>query len=294
MQAYKIKDYHKGVEKEQARIGQKVSRSWIWPYAYDLEDLLEIHAHPNFDADTRHYCFSGDEMVGFMFSVITPSQNDDPLTATLNFPRLLPGHEQAAESLIERALIRLTDKGVTRVSGRVTTMCPRNIELAEKMGFTIRDWGYKVYYSYEMGWGKLGQIDMTAREIDPKKDLKECAQHASIWYKRPSEWCFRHLTEWHQHGIITHSGIWQQGELIASCMAAPNSVRPSMAANYYIYTPDQKSLRPLLTRVIEKCIDNGVHNIIADLVNEHRQYEPVYQELGFRKVAEWAHFEKTI
>jgi len=36
------------------------------------------------------------------------------------------------------------------------------------------------------------------------------------------------------------------------------------------------------------------HNSIADLVNEHRQYESIYQELGFRKVATWAYCEKTI
>lgn len=137
MQQYKIKDYHEGYEEEQARIGQEVSRKWIWPYAYDLEDLREIHAHPDFDPNTRHYYFLGDEMVGYMFSVITPSQGDDPLTATLDFPRLLPGHEQAAELLLEKALIKLTKKGVTRVLGRVTTVCSTDIKLAEKMGFSI-------------------------------------------------------------------------------------------------------------------------------------------------------------
>jgi len=293
-QEYIIKDYQKGYEKEQARIGREVSRNWIWPYAYDLEDLLEIHAHPNFDPDTRHYCFSGDEMVGFMFSVITPSQNDDPLTATLAFPRLLPGHEQAAELMIEMALIRLREKGVDRVLGRVTTMCPGTIKLAEKMGFSFRDWGYKVYYNYDMAWEKLDHSDITAREIDPEKDLEECAQHAAIWYKRPSEWCCQHLADWHQHGIITHLGVWQQGELVASCLTAANSIRPSTAANYYIFAPDEKNLKALLAKVVEKCIDSGVHNIIADLVNEHRQFEPIYQKLGFRKAVDWAHCEKQI
>lgn len=145
-----------------------------------------------------------------------------------------------------------------------------------------------------MGWGKLDQFGTTAKEIDPQTDLDECAQLASIWYKRPSEWCYQHLMEWHQYGSITHLGIWQQGELIAACMAAPNFVRSSTAANYYIYAPGEKSLKPLLAKVVEKCIDNSVHNLIADLINEHREYEPIYQELGFRKAAEWAYCEKTI
>lgn len=54
---YLIEDYQKGYEKEQARIGREVAKDWVWPYTYDLEDLIEIHAHPDFDPDTRHYCF---------------------------------------------------------------------------------------------------------------------------------------------------------------------------------------------------------------------------------------------
>ncbi len=30
----------------------------------------------------------------------------------------------------------------------------------------------------------------------------------------------------------------------------------------------------------------------ADSINEHRQYEPVYEQLGFKKVAEWARWGK--
>jgi hypothetical protein len=49
-----------------------------------------------------------------------------------------------------------------------------------------------------------------------------------------------------------------------------------------------------LAKVVNACIDFGVINVIADLINEHRQYEPVYRKLGFRKVAEWARCEKEL
>lgn len=70
MQKYVIKDYQKGFEQDQAIIGIEVARNWIWPYGYDLEDRLEIHAQPDFDPDIRHYCFLGDEMVGHVFSIV--------------------------------------------------------------------------------------------------------------------------------------------------------------------------------------------------------------------------------
>lgn len=110
MQMYVIKEYQKGFEQDQVRIGREVARKWVWPYAYDYEGLLKIHAQPDFDPDTHHYCFWGDVMVGYMFSVVTPSSGDDVYSAHLDFPRMMPGHEQAAELLIERAFETLKKK----------------------------------------------------------------------------------------------------------------------------------------------------------------------------------------
>jgi len=294
MQNYQVKAYQKGFEPDQARIGQDVARTWIWPFAYDLDDLSAVHARPDFDADTRHYCFLGDEMVGYMFSIINPAQEGQPTSAVIDFPRMLPGHEPAAELLVERAFEVLKQKGVEQVTGRVTSMVSNDVVLAEKMGFSISDWGYKMYYAYEMDWGNISFPSDEVEEIDPERDLEACSRLASHWYRRPPEWCHTLLTEWHAHGIITHLGLREKGELIASCMAAPNTVRASTAAIYYIYSPDEHNLKPLLSKVVEKCIAFGTHNLIADLVNEQLSYEPAYQELGFKKVADWAHCIKHL
>ena len=294
MNKYVITNYQKGFEEEQVRIGLDVAKNWIWPYAYHLDGLLKIHSQPEFDPETRHYCFLNGQMVGYMFSLVLHSAESTVLTANLDFPRIMPGHEEAAELLMARAFETLKKKGVSRVEGRVTTMCPGDIRLAEISGFSIRDWGYKVYYSYDMKWGKISLDSESAQEIDPEKDLYECAEIASKWYKRPPEWCHSHLREWHEEGIITHVGVRKDGKIIASCMSAPNDVRASTAAIYYIYSPDEDSLQPMLVRVVNECVNFGVVNVIADLINEHRQYEPVYQKLGFRKVAEWARCEKEL
>jgi hypothetical protein len=293
MPEYVVQDYRKGFEEDQVRIGLEVARNWVWPYAYSLADLLQLHAQPDFDPATRHYCFLGTEMVGYMFSVVTRSEGGVS-TANLDFPRMMPGHEQAAELLMERALEALQRRDVSRVVGRVTTMCPGDIRLAERAGFSISSWGYKVYYSYEMEWGRLNRSGHAAEEVDPQDDLDECARIAARWYGRPPEWCRSLLAEWHAAGVITHLGVWEDGKLVAACMTAPNSVRPSTAAIYYIYAPDERSLRSMLVGVVDKCVDRGIHNVIADLVNEHRQYEPVYRQLGFKKVADWARCEKTL
>jgi hypothetical protein len=293
MQKYKIKKYKKGFERDQARIGIDVARNWIWPYAYNLEDLIKIHASPDFDPDTCQYCILEGEMAGYIVSVVSPSQDGKTLKANLDFPRMLPGHEQASDLLIEKAFEILKKKGVTQILGRVTTMCPQDILLAEKSGFSIYDWGYKLYYSYNKDRGKLNIPFGLVEEVDPENDLVECAELAAKWYKRPSKWCLTHLQEWHNAGIITHTCIRKNGTIIAACMAAPNEIRPSTAAIYYIYSPEEQSLKPMLINVVNKCVDYGVQNVIADLINEQREYEPVYQELGFTKVAEWARCERN-
>lgn len=293
MQNYTIKNYRKGFEDGQARIGIDVARKWIWPFAYDQDDLLKICVRPDFDPDTRHYCFAGDEMVGYMFSLIATSEGGER-TASLEFPRMLPGHEPAAELLVEKALTTLKEKDVSRVTGRVTSMCPGDIPLAEKMGFSIFDWGYKIYYSYEMGWGRLNTPCDSAEEIDPETDLTACAEIATHWYKRPADWCLNLLREWHEFGIIAHLGVRSSQKIIAACMAAPNVLRPSTAAIYYVYSPDGDSLKSMLVKAVNKCVDHGTHDLIADLINENLQYEPVYQGVGFKKVAEWARCEKTL
>lgn len=294
MQKYVVRDYQKGVESDQARIGIEAARHWVWPFAYDQVDLEKIHAQPDFDPSTRLYCYLNDKMVGFLFFGITPSEESSGATAHLEFPRTLPGHKQAAELLVEKTFETLQKKGISRITGRVSTMAPNDIRVAKKTGFSIYDWGYKVYYSYEMDEGKLDIPDNRAREIDPVSDLEACARIATRWYKQPPDWCRARIAEWHELGLIAHLGIWDQEELIAACMTAPNVLRPATAANYYIFAPDENSLKPMLSRVVVKCIEHGTRNVIADLIHEHRQYEPVYQELGFKKVTEWARCEKVL
>jgi hypothetical protein len=183
---------------------------------------------------------------------------------------------------------------VSRVFGHVTTMAPGDIRLAEKMGFILLDWGFKVYYSYEMASGALDFPAERAVEIDPQKDLEQCAQIAVRWYGQESAWCLNRLKEWHERGMITHQGVWEGGRLAAACMAAPNLLRPSTAAIYYIYTPNEALLKPMLVNVVNRCVAYDVQTVIADLINEHRQYEAAYAGLGFKKAAEWARWEKAI
>jgi hypothetical protein len=291
---YILKNYEKGFESDQARIGIEVTKKWLWPYAYDEEDLLKIHAHPNFDPDTRIYCFLDGKMVGCMYALIKPVGEDGTPSAYLDFPRMVPDHEHEAYLLIEKMIKTLQQKGISHLFGHVTTMVPGDIQLAKDLGFEIKDLGFKVYYSYEMAQGYLYFPAEQAKEIDPVHDLERCAEIATRWYGRDKNWCLNLLEEWHARGIITHQGVWRDGSLVAACMTAPNVLRASTAAIYYIYTPNEELLKPMLVNVVNRCIEHGAINVIADLIGDHKQYESTYRQLGFKKVAEWAKWEKVL
>lgn len=301
---YHVRTYQPGDEQGEARIGIQVALNWLWPFAYDKDDLRKMAAQPGFDPHMRFYCFQGDLMIGYMSSRIQEPGADGHVHAAIEFPRMLPGHEPAAELLLGKAINNLSQRGVSRLSGRVNSMAPGDIPLAEKAGFQVMDWGYKVYYAREMA---LGRLDLPAddsraapvEEIDPSTDLPECAVLAAKWYGRTEKECLDLLGEWHSYNettyrVITHPGIRRKGRLVAACMAAPNALRRTTAANYYITTPDEACLASLLARVVDRCIEWGTSLLVCDLVNEHRRFEPAYQGLGFHKAAEWGRVEKIL
>lgn len=201
------REYQKGVEQGQAWIGAEVARNWVWPFAYDLDDLLKTCSQPEFDPETYHFCLMNNDLVSYAYTTILPAGNDGILPANLEFPRMLPGHEKAAWMLIQRACEILKNKGVKRVISRVSDMSPGEFQLAEENGFSITDPGCKVYFYYEMAQGQLVMYDPFPIEISLPNDLEECAKLASIWYNRPVDWCRSRIKDIHMAGIISHHGI---------------------------------------------------------------------------------------
>jgi hypothetical protein len=47
----------------------------------------------------------------------------------------------------------------------------------------------------------------------------------------------------------------------------------------YIYSPNEENLSILLSKAINHFCDQGILNLIADLINEHRPFDPVYLKL---------------
>jgi hypothetical protein len=298
MKKYSIKPYEQGFDKEQARIGFEVANLWLWPLAYDEQDLKRIHTQPDFDPETSWYCFEGNKMVGFISMSLPSPEAADKSRAVLFIPRYLPGYEKTSDLLIEKSLEVLRKRDVRRVEIQISTMFKNSAAWLEGWGFTPsqdRGWGYKIYYSYNMQQGELSVGTENVHEVNTSAEYDESAELAAHWYKMPKDWCKNLLAEWHATGeVITHSFIRYNEKMVATCMAAPNNVRKDTAAMYFVYVKEAEFLPPLLSRVVHGCIQSGCKTLIVDLINEQRNYEDIYRSLGFTKSAEWAVYEKEL
>ncbi|HUU77133.1 MAG TPA: hypothetical protein VMX55_02230 [candidate division Zixibacteria bacterium] len=51
--------------------------------------MVRNYSQPDFDSETRHYCFHENKMVGFMVSKVLPVGDDGIKKAALDFPLVL-------------------------------------------------------------------------------------------------------------------------------------------------------------------------------------------------------------
>ncbi|MFX0094084.1 MAG: hypothetical protein ACFFBD_20265, partial [Candidatus Hodarchaeota archaeon] len=134
--SYTIKSYEPGFEEEQAKIGLEVAKNWVWPFYYSLQDLKNLYSQPNFDPETVLYCFQDNKMVGYALArigkqegVIGPGvDREEGIGASLDYPRVLPGHDEVADLLMQKVITTLKAKAVKFIQMRVTTMRENSIQ----------------------------------------------------------------------------------------------------------------------------------------------------------------------
>ncbi|MHA2251701.1 MAG: hypothetical protein ACXAD7_15160 [Candidatus Kariarchaeaceae archaeon] len=134
--SYEIKGYSEEYIEKQAEIGAEVIDKWFLAGQTNAENLKQVYSQENFDRETKFYAFKENEMVGFLTSTIQPKEEDKPLTANLEFPIVLTGHEKEAQDLLlENAYKTLKEKGVEKILTRVSSVWGNTVQLAEKYGY---------------------------------------------------------------------------------------------------------------------------------------------------------------
>ncbi len=296
---YVIKNYQEEFLNAQERLGKEVTKNWKSFGQTPAEQLRQIYSQPDFDPETRHYCFLNDTLVGFLTSSVP--KEDDNTRAALEFPLVLPGHEEAEELLFERAVKVLRDKGVKVIRTRVSEGWGKTVEFAERWGFTFAELlgiGYIADLDSVSIQNLPGLAEMT--DYDHERDSEQMIQIFVREYKMTPEQARTNFETLAKAGdqIVAHLIIRKEGQIIGRALALRDDDDPSHARTATIYTTEEQQRKLFLTKILKICREKGIKKlstaIFGDALSDKDKLGKLYESLGFTRLTTISYYEKKI
>jgi len=253
MEEYTLKNYQKGFEQDQANIGYQVAQNWQYAHQTDAERLKVIYSEPSFDPETRHYCFKGNEMIGFLTSKVIEPKEDGRKRASLVFPSILPGYEGATDMLLSKAFSTLKDKGVEVVETYVSAISGNNYDLTQKWGYRhIKDQDNLVYILNGVDLKEIGE-KIKVREFDKNQDLEKWLALVREYDEISVETEKQLLQKLNNEAgnIVAHLVIEEDGEIVGTTLIYRNDIKANTANLPFTYVTETKYLHALATKVKE-------------------------------------------
>lgn len=284
MEEYSLKSYQKGFEDEQASVGYQVAQNWEFAHQTQAERLKEIYSEPDFDPGTRHYCFKGNEMIGFLTSKVIEPKEDGRKRASLVFPSILSGNEGATDLLLSKAYDTLKDKGVEIVETYVSAISGNNYDLTQKWGYKhIKDQDNLVYI---LNGVDLKEIDenVEVRDFDKDKDLEKWLSLVRQYDEVSEETEKQLLQELNNEAgnIIAHLVIENDGEIVGTTLIYRNEIKPSTANLPFTYVTETKYLLSLATKVKEIGKKENIDLFFAWLFRGRLKLRKHFDALNFK------------
>jgi len=249
MSGYELKSYQKGFEEDQARVGEEVARSWIFAHQTPADRLKEVYSQPDFDPETRHYCFKGKEMVGFLTTRILEEEEGKPKKASLVFPSVLLEHEEATDLLYEKAVETLKNKGVEVIETYVSALCGNHVDLANKYGFKYVKDVDNLLYTLKVSNINEKENTSKIRKFDKEKDLEAWIELVKKYDEADDERIKRLVEELDDdENNLAHLVIEEDGEIVGTTLVWRNPIKHSAANLAHTYFSDPKYLKQLAAK----------------------------------------------
>lgn len=292
MSNYIIKSYQEGFAEDQARLDLEVSKTWIMPDDTPLSQLIEYYSTLDFDPEMRLYCFLEDIMIGFVTIRFT-DENDGMVRTLLDFPVVLPDHEEAVNLLHERALEALRGKGIQTVQSTFG-LWGGSEEWAEKWGFRRID-EIGVLYDLDVGSVNFKGETEGVHPFTPETDLDECVSIFVTEYGLPEE-DVRNFTNslFHSEQTLAYYVLREEGDIVATGAIRRNPNVPTIGMLNAVYDKGIADLRRLLTKIISISKEQGIERILM-FFTHLRPDDPVigkYASLGFSYLGSNVNYEK--
>ena len=284
MSDYVLKTYDKGYEDIQAKVGSKVANNWINAHQTSADRLKEVYSQPEFDPETRHYCFKGDKMVGFLTSKVLEEKEGEPKRASLVFPSVLHGHEEATDMLIVKALSTLKNKGVEEVETYASALCGNQVELANKYGFTYVKDTENIVFTL-----KVENIDDKVskgiiRKFDKEKDLEKwlkLVEKYDAYDEDQLERIKKEIVEdLGSEFTLSHFVIEEDGEIVGTSLVYRNPIKPTAANLAHTYFKDPKYLEQLVAKAARVAKKEGIEYFLIWLFGNRLAFKKDFAQLN--------------
>lgn len=293
MTDYIIKTYQEDFIEDQVKIGNEVSKNWQLFGQTPVDRLKEAYSQPEFDPETRLYCFKGDKMVGFLTTRVVPELEEGRTIATVSPPMVLEGHEKAFELLISEGVQTLKNKGAEVLRFFSNDTWGESAKFPEKHGFEFkRDTAYLV--SQKLSEIKTAEVKEEVLLYNKERDLDELVEIFVKELGMTEEQATQNFevidsTE----AVIGHFIIRKDDKIVARTYA---QVNPEQNEAYvgYIYATDDKYRQELVSKIVNQCKEKEIAELKSFLFGGMMEKLDDYKAMGFKQESRSAMYEKEI
>ena len=298
--AYTIENYEEAFIEDQVRVGREVTETWKSFEQSSADQLKQVYSAPDFDPETRFYCFQNDELVGFLTSSIVKDA-EPPRRANLEFPLVLPGHEEAESLLFERALDVLRRRGVEVVRTRVSQAWGKTCDMAKRWGYTFVEEQAIAYSAIlaEVSIPESSGLD----SVEEYNHQKDCRQMVDIFVRHygmsPEQARANFDALANAKGqVISHVVARKNGQIIGRALALRYENDPTHGHTGALFVTDEKQRPLLIARLLEDCRAKGITSldavIFGDMLKNRETISGIYESLGFIHLATVSCYERKI
>ena len=291
MSEYTIKTYQEEFIEDQVKIGIEVTKNWLLFGQTPADRLKEAYSQPDFDPETRLYCFKGEEMVGFLTTRVVPEQEEGKTIATVSPPLVLEGHEEAFDLLLSKGIKTLENKGANVLRFFANDSWGKSARIPEKHGFEYkRDTAYLV--SQKMSDIDTIEVKEDVLLYEKKRDLDELVQIFVKELGMTEEQAVQNFEVIDTaENILGHFIIRKDNKIVARTYA---QVNPEQNEAYvgYIYATEDKYREELVSMIVNKCKEQEIDELKSFLFGGMMEKLDDYKNMGFKQESKSSMFEK--
>jgi len=295
MSKYTVKSYREGFAEEQARLDLEVSKTWIMPDHTPLDQLIQFYSDLDIDPELRLYCFLEDTMIGFVSCRLIDKGEDGMNRIKLDFPIVLPEHEEAIDLLHEKALEVFRGKGIQSLHSTFG-LWGGTEAWAEKGGYRRID-EIGVLYGIDVGSVNFNGETEEVHPFNPETDLDDCVRIFVQEYGLPEE-NVKNFTDSliNSEQTIAYYVLREDGGIVATGALGRNPNVPTLGFLSAVYSKGTNDLKRLLTKITGTSKEQGIERILM-FFTHLRPDDPELEKftaLGFSYLGSNVNYEKEI